>query len=233
MAMDDLTCIFEKNLKEEWVWVTGYKGTDKDMKCRDYQYEIGKPYSIPDNEAVVECLNGFHLCKELGDVFNYYDIGDNRRYFEVSARVRNDDLEAYGRYRRNKLVAREIVFIRELEVDEILQAYLESRYGRLDPDYRSPESKLQNWTDARKHFAIEYGVEKTIGLIATDHLVTLGYSLPFARYVVACDAQYVAAMVASQEDLSMDMRVMLIFDEIKRQEARRGSEPYSYRSRRR
>lgn len=28
--------------EEEWVWVDGFKGTDKDMRCRDFQYELGK-----------------------------------------------------------------------------------------------------------------------------------------------------------------------------------------------
>ena len=27
-------------IENEWVWVEGYKGTDKDMCCRGYQYEL-------------------------------------------------------------------------------------------------------------------------------------------------------------------------------------------------
>lgn len=26
---------------EEWIWIDGFKGTDSDMKCRDYQFRIG------------------------------------------------------------------------------------------------------------------------------------------------------------------------------------------------
>lgn len=233
MAMDDVTCIFEGKQEAEWIWVTGYKGTDRGMKCKDYQYELKKAYSIPDDEEVVECSNGFHLCKELCHVFGYYSIGNGNRFFEVSARVRKRDLECYGNYRRNKLVAKDIVFVRELNADEILQAYLEDRYGQFPPEHRAPETKLENWTDARKAFALDYGAEETMALIATDELVRLGYSLPFANYIMCNEAYHVARVVASLEELSMDMRAMYIFNEIQRQALRRGSEPYSYRSRKR
>lgn len=37
---------------EEWVWVDGFKGTDKDMKCRDYQYELNKCFDISDDKDI-------------------------------------------------------------------------------------------------------------------------------------------------------------------------------------
>lgn len=97
-------------LAEEWTWVTGYKGTNKNMICRDYQYELGEPYSIPDGEEVKMCSNGFHFCEDLSDVFQYYDIGLGNRFFEVTACVRKSDLVNKDK----KRVAKEIVFLREL-----------------------------------------------------------------------------------------------------------------------
>ena len=47
-----------------------YKGFNKDMTCRDFQYEEGKEY-----EATGEikcCNNGFHACEDPLDCFNYY-----------------------------------------------------------------------------------------------------------------------------------------------------------------
>ena len=39
--------------------VTGFKGFDKDLKCRDYQYEVGKKF---EEEGKIEaCSNGFHF----------------------------------------------------------------------------------------------------------------------------------------------------------------------------
>ena len=71
----------------------GYKGFDKDLKCRDLQYEIGK-------EAVVDgdielCKRGIHFCENPHDIFNYYAPGNNNRFAVVEAEdvsdERNDD----------------------------------------------------------------------------------------------------------------------------------------------
>lgn len=46
-----------------------YKGFDKDLKCRDFQYEIGKEYE--ENGASL-CNKGFHACEYPLDCFRYY-----------------------------------------------------------------------------------------------------------------------------------------------------------------
>ena len=57
-----------------------YKGFDKDLKCRDFQYEIGKTYE----ELTAElCKKGFHACEYPLDVFKYYAPGNMSRYCEV------------------------------------------------------------------------------------------------------------------------------------------------------
>ena len=57
-----------------------YKGFDKDLKCRDLQYEIGKTYEEPTAEL---CKKGFHACEYPLDVFKYYAPGNMSRYCEV------------------------------------------------------------------------------------------------------------------------------------------------------
>lgn len=47
-----------------------FKGFDKDLGCRDFQYEVGKTYSMPEKPEV--CVKGFHCCTKLSDVFLYY-----------------------------------------------------------------------------------------------------------------------------------------------------------------
>ena len=55
----------------------GYKGFDKDLKCLDMQYEVGKDYEI--NEKPIRCEDkGFHMCKFPFDVFRYYAPAGNR-----------------------------------------------------------------------------------------------------------------------------------------------------------
>ena len=43
-----------------------YKGFDKDLKCRGFQYEIGEEYECED---AVACETGFHACERPMDVF--------------------------------------------------------------------------------------------------------------------------------------------------------------------
>ena len=60
--------------------IKGYKGFGKDLKCKDYQYEVGKDYEH--NREVSCCKSGFHFCENPMDVLNYYNPADSR-YCEV------------------------------------------------------------------------------------------------------------------------------------------------------
>ena len=56
-----------------------YKGFNKDMTCRGFQYEIGKEYET-DKAKTCEC--GFHACEYPLDCFGYYSPAESR-YCEV------------------------------------------------------------------------------------------------------------------------------------------------------
>lgn len=204
---------------EEWIWVTGYKATEADMKCRDYQYVMKIRHDMPEDAEIEECQQGFHFCKELADVFKYYGVGNGHRFFRVLALVRKEDYERYGKYTKeyevylkhgghsyswhnpyyvDKLVAKSIVFDSELTSDEILV----SRIDLDDP----------MWTDEYKKLALEGGIEYACDRFRVDNLVKLGYSLPFAQLIIESAGRYERALaVAAQSDLSMDMKCWLIF----------------------
>ena len=59
--------------------VHGYKGFDKEMACRGFQYEEGGEY---ETEEAVLCERGFHFCENPLDVFGYYDPA-NSMFTEV------------------------------------------------------------------------------------------------------------------------------------------------------
>ena len=59
--------------------IHSYKGFDKDLKCRGFQYEVGGEYET--NRAVI-CDTGFHACTVPLDVFSHYAPGTSR-YCEV------------------------------------------------------------------------------------------------------------------------------------------------------
>ncbi len=57
-----------------------YKGFDKDLKCRNFQYEVGKAYEEKDAQI---CKTGFHACENPLEVFRYYPPCNEHRYCEV------------------------------------------------------------------------------------------------------------------------------------------------------
>ena len=80
--------------KEENKVIKAYKGFDKDLKCRGFQYEVGKEYEIAGD--VKCCENGFHACENPLDVLDHYFIDDRAgicRFCEVeqSGQISKDD----------------------------------------------------------------------------------------------------------------------------------------------
>ena len=61
----------------------GYKAFNKDLTCRDFQYEIGKTYEMEDKPII--CKKGFHFCKTIGDTYKFYPRDNGIRICEVEA----------------------------------------------------------------------------------------------------------------------------------------------------
>ena len=58
-----------------------YKGFDKNMKCRDFQYEEGEIYTHPGTPKL--CNEGFHACEVPLDCLKYYAPTEGSIYREV------------------------------------------------------------------------------------------------------------------------------------------------------
>ena len=56
--------------------IKSYKAFDKNMRCRDFQYEVGKEYEM---DGEIKCYErGFHACKSPMEVWDHYDMLSSR-----------------------------------------------------------------------------------------------------------------------------------------------------------
>jgi hypothetical protein len=92
---------------DAYEWVDGYKGFDKNLCCRGFQYEVGKEYDLGHEESV--CSDGFHFCKTLEGVQeNYYSANGENRFCKVRGLVKK------GVRYDGKYCARKIVIVEEV-----------------------------------------------------------------------------------------------------------------------
>jgi hypothetical protein len=95
--------------------MNGYKGFDKDLKCRDMQYEVGKTYEEP--EAIL-CEKGLHFVENPIDTFGYYPPADSR-YAEIEAEDVTDKTSE-----DSKRVCKKLTIKTELTLKGIIDASL-------------------------------------------------------------------------------------------------------------
>ena len=95
----------------------GYKGFDKNWKCRDMQYEVGKTYE--EAEARL-CNKGLHFCENPFDVFSYYSPENQSRYAVVEAENVTDEKDS-----DTKRVAKKLTIKTELNLIGIVKAGME------------------------------------------------------------------------------------------------------------
>ena len=99
------------------------KGFDENLKCRDFQYEVGKSYE--QSGKIEACENGFHCIKPDADplnVFSYYPPSSNgkrSRYCEVEAFGTIDDS------RDDKIACSKIKIGAEIGIPGLIRAHME------------------------------------------------------------------------------------------------------------
>lgn len=94
-----------------------YKGFDKDLKCRNFQYEVGKEYEM-DGEICV-CNRGFHACASPLEVFDHYDML-NSRFCEVEQSGEIDKEE-----NSTKTCSSKIKIVAELKLADMIKLGVE------------------------------------------------------------------------------------------------------------
>ena len=95
-----------------------YKGTDKDMKCRGFQYKLGET-AVFDGDPHL-CKAGLHACEQPIDVLNHY-VPNKSRYFEAEAEDVTDERESED----TKIVAKRMTLKAEIGIPGLVKAQIE------------------------------------------------------------------------------------------------------------
>ena len=105
-----------------------YKATDKNMKCRGFQYELGKTAEV---EGDIElCEKGLHACEMPLDVLGYYVPGDGSRYFEAELEDVSDEKSSDD----TKRVGKKLTLSAEIGIPGLVKAQVEYVKAQRDFD---------------------------------------------------------------------------------------------------
>ena len=127
--------------------IVSIKGFDKNLCCRDYQFEVGKTYT---HDGVVKaCESGFHAVEYGIDAFSYYAPADSR-YCVV---------EQYGDMERHsgdtKIASASITIKAEIKIPQLVQqsidwitSHLTSTKIESNTGYRSAATNTGNQSAA-------------------------------------------------------------------------------------
>ena len=129
-----------------------YKATDKNMKCRDFQYELGKTAEVDGDIEL--CKNGLHACEMPLDVLGYYAPGDGSRYFEAELEDVSDekgnDTERFGK---------KLTLSAEIGIPGLVKAQVEYVKAQCDFDNAINKADAEN----KNHATGESGAASATG----------------------------------------------------------------------
>ncbi|ECD8134100.1 hypothetical protein FK292_01635 [Salmonella enterica] len=129
--------------------IVTFKGFNKDLKCRDFQFEIGKTFH---HEGKVEaCGSGFHACECPFDVFSYYPPAESRYAETISFGI--TDSEEGG---DTKIASSSITIKDELTLPQFIQRGIEWIWSKIDKSLeqqimtgdQSAATNTGNWSAA-------------------------------------------------------------------------------------
>lgn len=117
--------------------VIAYKGFNKDLTCRGFQYEVGKEY---EEKRVSICNRGFHACENPFDVLDFYGDILNNRFCKVeqSGQIEKDE---------KKQVSSKIKVIAEIGFAGLFKAGVEWIKEITKPESIIEEMKINNDED--------------------------------------------------------------------------------------
>ena len=131
-----------------------YKGFNKDLKCRGFQYEVGQTYETDEAEL---CKSGFHACEAPLEVFRHYAPGDGSRYCEVDLDATDETTAG-----ETKRVGNKITIGAEIGIKGLAEAHIRYVKEHVEESVEKGDSEAVT-VGARKAATAGYGGAATAG----------------------------------------------------------------------
>ena len=145
----------------------GFKGFDKDLKCRDQQYVVGE--TIMFNGEPLLCSAGLHFVEHPLDALSYYKPNDGSRYAEIEADgVTNQKKED------SKRVATSLTVRTEIKIPSLVRAAVQFVFDQVKPSAGYSAHSATTGYSAHSATTGDYAHSATTGNGA--HSVTTGES---------------------------------------------------------
>ena len=123
-------------MENEKKTIKAYKGFNSELRCKDFQYEVGKEYEIDGDIKV--CERGFHACESPLEVFDHYDML-NSRFAEVEQSGKID-----RENNSTKVCSSKIKVKAELKLADIVKLGVEWLKEITSPEKVATEGKLND-----------------------------------------------------------------------------------------
>ena len=108
-----------------------YKGFDKNMQCKGFQYEEGKTYH---EEKAKLCKRGFHACEEPIEVLKHYTPGEGSIYREVELDEISEERDV-----DSKVCAKTIKIGAKIGIPGLIQAQIEYVKAHTTTEHTDPK----------------------------------------------------------------------------------------------
>ena len=127
--------------------IAAYKGFDQDLKCRGFQFEIGKTYKHKGEVSV--CNSGFHACENPLAVFEHYPPTSRFAIVKCAGKISNGIND-------KKIACGELTVEAEIRLPELISEAVEWINSRVDLENKkisstgdySAASSTGNWSAA-------------------------------------------------------------------------------------
>ena len=103
--------------------IAAYKGFNQDLKCRDFQYEIGKTYKHKGEVSV--CNSGFHACENPLAVFEHYPPTSRFAIVKCAGKISKDIND-------KKIACGELTVEAEIWLPELISEAVKWIHSRVD-----------------------------------------------------------------------------------------------------